>query len=83
MDEDTRFIVGKIIWKGYYILYELKLQENLQKALAEGDVKPDGSLYERIEKQTEKEMESAQYETSDSHALSDVREKLEKLLKQN
>lgn len=83
MDADTRYTIGKIIWKGYYVLYELKLQENLRQALDAGNMRFDGSLYAKIEKQTEDEMEHTQFDVEDANALADVRKRLEQFVQVN
>jgi len=80
MDEDTRYKVGKIVWRGYHVLYEIKLQDNIQKIIASGGAHPGGKLYQDAELQTEKEMENLDFKSSDDQALSEVRSKLEELL---
>ena|SRR3989344_589439 len=82
LDADTRYMVGKIIWQAYYVLYELKVQENYQLALmkAEEDgVEPGEDFYQKIEEQTEKEIQNMSYGQVTSDELTQIRSKLQHL----
>ncbi|PIZ61618.1 hypothetical protein COY16_06310 [Candidatus Roizmanbacteria bacterium CG_4_10_14_0_2_um_filter_39_13] len=79
MDPDRRFQVGKIIWKAYYVLYEIKLQENIQNALFDEKGNPhiiDDEEYHKIEEDTEKQIVESGLQNATEHELEDVRSKL-------
>lgn len=82
MDPDRRFQAGKIIWKAYYVLYEIKLQENIQNALFDAAGNPhiiDDDEYHQIEEDTEKQIIESGLQTATENELEDVREKLKVL----
>ena len=82
MDADTKYKVEQMLWRAYFVLYEIRLESNLQKALsqAQEEGKPaDRDLYQQVELQTEKEMVSSKFEEQTSTELEDVRQKLQQL----
>ena len=80
MDVDTRADVERTLWSSFATYYELKLQENIQQAVTEGDESTDGTLYKRMEEKTAKEIENIKHESTDKAGLDDVRKKLEGLI---
>jgi hypothetical protein len=82
MDSDTKYKVEQMLWRAYFVLYEIRLESNLQKDLnqAQQEGKPaDPELYQQVELQTEKEMISSKFEEQTSSELDDVRQKLQQL----
>lgn len=80
---DQKFIIEDIVWNTYYALYKLKLEENLQLALLRaknGQEKLDGDFYNRVEEQTEKEMQQEQVEIVENVDLSAARTAMEKII---
>lgn len=85
MDPDRRFYFERLLWEAYDALYELKLQENTQKAFLrakQNREKLDKDFYARIEEQTEKEMMDETLESSEKADLEDVRKAMEVIVKE-
>lgn len=83
METSRKFALEQFIWDTYYALYQLRLQENLQQGMLrarENKETLDSSFYQRIQEQTEKDMEKEESVTQTQGELTQVREKLEALL---
>lgn len=85
MDPDEKFQVERILWDAYYEIYEMKLEINIQKKLAElgeegSDVQLGPDFYQKVAEETEKEMHTDSLVKADSTELVDVRQKLEQLM---
>lgn len=73
----------QIIWDTYYALYQLRLQENMQKAmlLAKEDKESlDKDFYKRVQEQTEKEIEQEEVQLNEDKDLTSIRQKIQSLL---
>lgn len=56
---ERKYLIDKMLWDAYDALYELKLQENMQRAFIEakeGKQKLDPEFYKRVKQKTEEEM---------------------------
>lgn len=61
LNPDQKFMVEDVVWNTYLTIYKLRLQENVQAGLLRArnnKEKLDESFYDRMEEQTEKEMDS-------------------------
>lgn len=82
MDADTRYTVGKVIWDAYYVLYQLKLQENIRNGLHEMGKSPDPldtTFYQKMVDKTEKDLVETSYNDETSSELESIRTKLQAL----
>lgn len=84
LTDDQRLQIERFIWDFYDALFEIKLQENIQLALAKADdkqTKLDKEFYSRIEEQTEKELMESSVDISAKVDLDRAREQLEEIVK--
>ena len=80
---ERKFALEQYLWNTYYALYQLRLQENLQKGMLqakENKESLDETFYKRIQAQTEKDMETETMETANDSEISAVRQKIQNLL---
>ena len=83
---DQQNAMEDIIWETYDALCKMKLEENLELAFQRAknnQEKLDEDFYARIKEQTEKEIMENFNTSLDSAELTDAREELEKIMKQN
>ena len=82
LDPRQKYKIDMVMWKGYYTLFKLKLDENLQKALkkVESGEESGESMYGRINQQTEQEMLSLTQKDVASFDLDATREKLQSVI---
>ena len=82
-DYDKKYIAEKKIWDLYDEYYEVILQSNVKKALAEarsGNRKLDADFYKQVKEQTDKEIEKEFYSDTQSADLAGVRDKISKII---
>jgi hypothetical protein len=80
---DLKFELEQLLWDGYYAIYQIRLQENLQLMLKQAKEKKiplDRNFYNQVQEQTEKDLETETANITDSNELSLVRQKIENLL---
>jgi hypothetical protein len=83
LSDETRYEVVETLWDAYYALYEIKLQENTDKAFlraANNQERLDKDFYKRVQEQTEKDMLEGTQETVTEVDLSETRQKLEEIV---
>lgn len=83
MNPDRKFAVEQFIWNTYFSLYNLRLQENMQKGMLraqENKEQLDAGFFQRMREQTEKELSEEQQVTVTDTELNDVRSKLQQLM---
>lgn len=85
-NEDKKFEITRILWDGFDELYEgIKAikTEQLTKEVAEGKRHISGELSEVIEEEVWKEIENRiEHRPEDEKSLSQIRDRLEKLIKE-
>ena len=82
---DQKYVIVDVLWNAYDAFFQIKLEENINLALAdaaEGKTELDPEFYKRIEEQTEKEFESENVQATEHVDLSKARESLEQIIKQ-
>ncbi|MBI4079168.1 MAG: hypothetical protein HY429_02630 [Candidatus Levybacteria bacterium] len=82
---NQKFLVEDVAWNTYYALYKLRLQENMELALMraqKNQEKLDDTFYQRVEQQTEKEMQSESLEKTETVDLSAARKAMEVIVKE-
>ena len=81
-DEVKKTSVSKVLWDTYDMLYEFKLQQNLQEALLKAqknEEKLDEDFYARVHEKTESEMTKESIEEGEGNELEHLRTKLQSL----
>lgn len=83
LNDDERFEVSNKIWDLYDLMYDGRLQVNLQKALNEvaankKELSPD--FYKKVKEETDKEIEKQFHEDTTSVDLNSVRDKISKII---
>lgn len=84
MNPDQKFALEEIIWDAYEAIYKLKLQENIKLALLntkDSNIKMDENFYINIKAETTKQIESGLYKNTADVDISQIRKKLEELIK--
>lgn len=84
LDPDQKFTIEQIVWDAYYALYQLKLEENLQLALARAGKNKeslDDTLYKRVREQTEQEMQEEYVKGTTQADLSATRDTIQSMIK--
>ncbi|KKP85571.1 MAG: hypothetical protein UR89_C0050G0003 [Candidatus Roizmanbacteria bacterium GW2011_GWA2_35_8] len=84
MNPDQKFALEQIIWDAYEAIYKLKLEENIKLALLntkESNVNLDENFYRNIKAETVKQIESGFYKSTADADISQIRKKLEELIK--
>lgn len=77
-----RAALSKVLWDTYDLLYEFKLQQNLQIAFEKAkknEEKLDEDFYARVHEQTQKDMNKETLETGEVNELEHLRAKLHTL----
>ncbi|HSX40232.1 MAG TPA: hypothetical protein VLF68_01325 [Candidatus Saccharimonadales bacterium] len=85
LEPARKYAVTEFLWNAYDALYELKLQENMQKALNDPDntaAKLDKDFYKTIKKQTHEQMEQDALAKTQNVDLSQARKALEVIVKE-
>lgn len=85
LDSDQKFYIEQAIWDVYYEFFDLKMQANLEIALAdakEGQEKLDKEFYNRVREQTEKEMQAESTQTIEGADLAAARTAMEKIIRE-
>jgi hypothetical protein len=80
---DQKFEIEQIVWDTYEMLYKLKLEENMQTALARaksGQEKLDSDFYARVKEQTENEFESNLQRNTTGFDISHIRSQLTSII---
>ena len=83
LTQDLKFELEQILWDGYYALYQMRLQENIQLVLKQAKnthIALDKSFYDKVREQTEKEMEQEEEKAVDNQELSSIRQRIQGLL---
>jgi|SRR3990167_5893690 len=83
LNENQRFNAERRIWDLFDIMYEGRLEVNLQKAfneIAEGKRKLDKNLQKEVKEQTDKEIEKEFFADTTSADLNSVRDKISKII---
>ncbi len=81
-----KLVIEQLLWQAYYVIYKLKIQENLQLALQKvkgNQENLDKDLYKRVVEQTEKEMDEEFLKGMEQTDLTAVREKIQSIIQQN
>ena len=84
-DPDRRFYLERLLWDAYDVLFEIQLQENIQKGLLrakENKENLDADFYARMEERTEKEMAADTLEASEKADLEEARQAMEVIVKE-
>lgn len=85
LDPDRKFVLERILWQTYDILYGLKLQENYELGMLRvknRQEKLDKEFYKRVEEKTEKEMENETLKTTEKVDLEAARKAMEKIVRE-
>lgn len=85
LTDDQRYEIERVIWDLYDAVYEMRLQTNIELAMAKAkkdEEKLDEEFYARVHKQTEDELTKEFNTTETTVDLSEAREELEKILNQ-
>lgn len=80
---NLQFELEQLLWDGYYAVYQIRLQENIQlmlKRAKEKKIPLDRNFYNQVQEQTEKNLETETLNVADNNDLSLVRQKIKKLL---
>ena len=83
LSPDNQFTIENLLWDTYYSFYQMRLQENIQLMIKQSKEKHlalDNSFYDKVQAQTEKDMETETIETADDSEISAVRQKIQNLL---
>lgn len=83
LSEDIKYEVVELIWDLYYAMYEVKFEENTDKAFLRAEKNQetlDNNFYKRVTEQTGKEMQQTNEQTSTHVNLSQTRQKLQEIL---
>lgn len=86
LSEDQRYNIEQAVWDLYDALYELKLEENMDIALAEAknnQEKLDPNFYKRVREVTRNEMASVSEEDLKKLNLQGARKKLAEIISSN
>lgn len=83
LNDDERFEVSNKIWNLYDLMYEGRLQVNVQKALNEvaankKELSPD--FYKKVKEQTDKEIEKEFFVDTTNADIDSVRDKISKII---
>ncbi|HUD44746.1 MAG TPA: hypothetical protein VMR41_04345 [Patescibacteria group bacterium] len=81
--EEQKVDIDEALWDGYYELYQLRLQENIQFALnSENNVesKLNSDFYSEMVKKTEEQMQQEERKDVERFDLSTTRGKLEEAM---
>ena len=82
---DQKFTIEQYIWDTYNAIYKIRLEANVEEALAKVADKQetiDKDFYKRIEDRTKLEMDKQQATVETKVDLSSTREELQKILDQ-
>lgn len=85
LDEDRKSVIVDMLWDAYGMLYDVKLQENMQIALAKadkGEQELDSTFYAKMVEQTEKEMQELSIEAVEGADLGAARTAMENIIKE-
>ena len=85
MGPDEKARTTDLIWEAFYLVYDIKIRENFDKLLAEADEKgekPDEKFYGKVVEKTDKEIEDALTNSSESVDLSEARKSMEMIIKE-
>src|SRR3989344_4114599 len=83
LDEEKKLTISRVLWATYDAMYDMKLEENTQKALqlAKGKKEPlDKEFYARVKKQTDKDMETDLVSVATQVDLAETRTELQELI---
>ncbi len=83
LDEDQKFNIQNVVWDTYNLLFDMKLQENIDLALqmaAQNQEKLDKDFYDRVKEVTEQEFSSGSFKSVEQMDLAQTREKLQEIL---
>jgi hypothetical protein len=86
LTDDQRYSIENVIWEFYDALYEMRLKTNMEAAFERAkkkEEKLDHEFYLRIRKQTEQELMQEFSSTETAVDLSETREQLQEILKNN
>lgn len=81
-DEVKKTAVSKLLWDTYDLLYEFKLQQNLQLAMMKAQKNEetlDEDFYARVHEKTESEMTKESLISGEGNELEHIRSKLQTL----
>jgi hypothetical protein len=83
-DQDRKFNITQILWRAYYALYTIKLQENLDLALLQAENDPEMSLdkdfYAKVKARTQVQMQALSVDSKISVSVEDAKLKLAQVL---
>lgn len=80
---DLQFELEQLLWDGYYAIYQIRLQENLQLMLKQAKEKKltlDRDFYNQVQEQTEADLNQVNAKTVDNNDLSLIRQKIKNLI---
>lgn len=84
---DQKFNIIQIVWNAYNAYFQLKLDQNIEEAIARAadgeDIVLDQDFYKRMKEKTNNEISTQLNTVSTTVELSQTREELEKLLNQS
>lgn len=86
LNPDQKFELEQMLWDTYDAIYELKLQENLDLALAKVKTHEetlDKDFYARAKRLTEEQMEGDLLKNTSGFDISNIRTKLESIVKED
>lgn len=83
LNDDERFEVSNKIWDLYDLMYEGRLQVNVQKALNEvaaNKKELSSDFYKKVKEETDKEVEKEFFADTTSADINSVRDKISKII---
>lgn len=85
MVPDQKFSLERVVWKSYFMIFENKLEENLELAsqeIREGNGKIGDDFYKRAVKKTEEQLKSRLDHENDNVDLTEARKAMEVIIKE-
>lgn len=85
LPRDEQLRISDIVWEFYFDYYQLKIQENFQKGIAEAEEKGERlgeSYYEKVLEKTQEEMDELAQSSGETVDLSAARSSMEKIIKE-
>lgn len=85
LPQEEKLRVSHLLWELYYDLYQLKIQENFDKLMAEADEKgekTDGTFYKKVLQKTREETKEQLSLSENSIDLSEARKSMEMIIRE-
>ncbi len=85
LSREEQLRISDVVWQAYYSIYDIKIKENFDKAIAEAEMtghEPDKTFYGKVVEETDREIEEKLASSSEIEDLATVRKSMELIVRE-